>query len=111
MGKQGNWGNWDNWGTRKLLIISMMCGFSLCFLYVLPLGHDLWFHLYRIGAMAEELRESSGLPIRMLSDSFNGYGYGAALYYGDFFLYVPALLTAMGMQVAAAYRIFMVCIW
>lgn len=84
---------------------------SVLFLCVLPLGHDLWYHLYRIGAMAVELQEAPlTLPIRMLSDTYNGYGYGAALYYGDIFLYIPALLVRMGMDVVLAYKIFTVLI-
>ena len=59
------------WSLGTLIIA------SLILLAILPLGHDLWYHIYRIGAMAVELEINPGqLPIRMLSDSFNGYGYG-----------------------------------
>ena len=84
---------------KKNLIISALIVMSLLLLFVLPLGHDLWFHIYRIGAMGVELKKSPWqLPIRMLSDSFNGYGYGCALYYGDLFLYIPALMVALAMS-------------
>ena len=60
---------------KKIIIASALVVLSLVLLFVLPLGHDLWFHIYRIGAMGIELEKSPWqLPIRMLSDSFNGYG-------------------------------------
>ena len=96
---------------KKLMILSTITIASLVLLFVLPLGHDLWFHIYRIGAMASELEKSPWqIPIRMLADSFNGYGYGAALYYGDVFLYIPAILVCLGMDEVIAYKIFTVLI-
>ena len=93
------------------MIISTMMIASLVLLFVLPLGHDLWYHIYRIGAMAAELEKNPWqIPIRMLADSFNGYGYGAALYYGDLFLYIPAVLVCLGMNEVMAYRLFTVLI-
>lgn len=84
---------------------------SLILLLVLPLGHDLWYHIYRIGTMASQLqKEPWQIPIRMLADSFNGYGYGAALYYGDLFLYIPAVLVCLGMNEVVAYKFFTVLI-
>lgn len=85
---------------------------AVLLLCILPLGHDLWFHLYRIGSMGAELKKSPlNLPIRMLADTYNGYGYGAALYYGDTFLYFPAMLAALGMDVVWVYKLFTVTMW
>lgn len=93
------------------MILGTMIIASLILLLVLPLGHDLWYHIYRIGAMAAELEKNPWqLPIRMLADSFNGYGYGAALYYGDLFLYIPAVLVCLGMNEVMAYKFFTVLI-
>ena len=96
---------------KKIMILGTMIIASLILLLVLPLGHDLWYHIYRIGAMAAELEKNPWqLPIRMLTDSFNGYGYGAALYYGDLFLYIPAVLVCLGMNEVMAYKFFTVLI-
>lgn len=96
---------------EKRIIISALVILSVVLLFVLPLGHDLWFHVYRIGAMATELRNNPWqVPIRMLSDTYNGYGYGAALYYGDLFLYIPAILVCLGMNEVVAYKLFTVMI-
>lgn len=86
----------------------------LCVLFinVLPLGHDLHFHLYRIGAMAEELERTSFLvPIRILSASYNNYGYGVPLFYGDLLLYIPAILVRAGMDAVTAYKLLMIFIF
>ena len=96
---------------RNYVFITMLIGVVLL-LYILPLGHDLWYHLYRIGAMGAELKKSPlNLPIRMLADTYNGYGYGAALYYGDTFLYFPAILAAAGMDVVLVYKLFTAAMW
>lgn len=93
------------------MIIGILILASFILLLVLPLGHDLWYHIYRIGTMAAELEKNPWqLPIRMLSDSYNGYGYGAALYYGDLFLYIPTILVCLGMDEVIAYKIFTVLI-
>lgn len=96
---------------KRLMIIFTLLVASLVLLLVLPLGHDLWFHIYRIGAMASQMQKAPWkLPIRMLADTFNGYGYGTALYYGDLFLYIPAFMVCLGMDEVMAYKIFTVMI-
>ena len=96
---------------KKTIIIGILILASFILLSILPLGHDLWYHIYRIGTMAAELEKNPlQLPIRMLSESYNGYGYGAALYYGDLFLYIPAILVRFGMGEVIAYKIFTVLI-
>lgn len=99
--------------SKKDKFILTVMGLSIILLlWILPNGHDLWYHLYRIGAMAVELEKSPwNIPIRILSDTFNGYGYGAALYYGDIFLYIPAVLVVCGMNIVMAYKIFSVMMW
>ena len=97
--------------VKKIIIVCALIMMSLVMLLILPLGHDLWFHIYRIGAMAEELKLNPWqIPIRMLSVSYNGYGYGAALYYGDLFLYIPAILVCLGMDEVLAYKVLSVLI-
>lgn len=76
------------------------------------LGHDSVFHLYRISMMAEELQNHHfQLPIRMLSASCHGYGYGSALFYGDIFFYIPAGLVAIGFPLSIIYRSFIFSIF
>lgn len=98
--------------SAEILLYGMMLVFCILFIEILPLGHDLHFHLYRIGAMAEELeRTSFSMPIRILSASYNNYGYGVPLFYGDLLLYIPAILVVFGMNAVTAYKILMVTIF
>lgn len=103
---------WKERSIIKLLIYGMMLLLCVLFVAVLPWGHDVNFHLYRIGAMAEELeRTSFSIPIRLLSVSYNNYGYGVPIFYGDLLLYVPAVLVTFGMEPVMAYKLLMVGIF
>lgn len=95
--------------SEKSFVYSAIIAFCILFILVLPLGHDLHFHVYRIGAMAEELRRTSfALPVRILSVSYDNYGYGVPLFYSDLLLYLPAFLSVLGMDPVTAFKIFMV---
>lgn len=91
------------------MVMGLLC---VLFVVILPLGHDLHFHIYRIGAMAEELKRTGfAMPIRILSASYNEYGYGVPLFYGDVLLYIPALLVTLGMDAVTAYRLLVVALF
>lgn len=68
-------------------------------------GHDLEFHLMRIEGLKEGL-QGGQFPVKIQPNWMNGYGYGASLFYGDIFLYLPALLRLCGVSVQGAYKIF-----
>ena len=68
-------------------------------------GQDLGFHLMRIEGIAEGL-ENGVFPVKMQGLWMEGYGYPVSVYYGDFLLYIPALLRLCGVPVVAAYKIF-----
>lgn len=72
-------------------------------------GHDIWFHLLRIEGVAQELRLCN-FPARMHSLCMEGYGYPLSIYYGDIFLYLPALLRLFGFSVINAYKIYIFAI-
>ncbi len=72
-------------------------------------GQDLGFHINRIEGIYLEL--SRGIfPVRMQSFWMDGHGYPVSIYYGDIFLYFPALLRLVGVPVVAAYKIFLFAI-
>lgn len=71
--------------------------------------HDLVFHLYRIDGIAQGLREGQ-FPVRMQSTQVFGLGYPVSVFYGDLFLYFPALLRLLGMSVRASYALFIVAV-
>ena len=98
--------------SKKKYIYVVMAALCMLFILILPLGHDLHFHIYRIGAMAEELeRTGFSMPIRILSASYNNYGYGVPLFYGDTLLYIPAILVILGVDEVFAYKLLIVAMF
>lgn len=69
-------------------------------------GHDWVFHLSRIEYTADALRLGQ-FPVRVYPTAKDGFGYGAPLFYGQLFLYFPALLRLMGLPVGAAIHAYM----
>ena len=73
----------------------------------LPEGMDLHFHLTRIVSLAAGL-EAGYFPVRIYPGMLNGYGYANGLFYGDLFLYIPAVLYLIGFSVFTAYRVLVI---
>lgn len=72
-------------------------------------GHDIKFHLNRICAVAEELKNCQ-FPVRMQGTVLNDYGYVTSLFYSDLFIYIPAFLLAWGLPLYLCYNCYIVLI-
>ncbi|WP_302199382.1 hypothetical protein [uncultured Gemmiger sp.] len=72
-------------------------------------GADWRFHLSRIEGIAQALREGQ-FPVRVCSQAKDGYGYAPSLFYGELFLYFPAVLRLLGMSVQGAYRTYAIAV-
>lgn len=72
-------------------------------------GADWRFHLSRIEGIAQGLREGQ-FPVRVYSQAKDGYGYAPSLFYGELFLYFPAVLRLLGMSVQGAYRTYAIAV-
>lgn len=72
-------------------------------------GADWRFHLSRIEGIANGLREGQ-FPVRIYSQAKDGYGYAPSLFYGELFLYFPAVLRLLGMSVQGAYRTYVMVV-
>lgn len=72
-------------------------------------GHDLPFHLNRIEGLKNSLMAGQ-FPVRMHFSSLNGAGYPVSIFYGDIFLYIPAVMRILGWSVQDAYQIFILLI-
>ena len=70
-------------------------------------GYDLYFHLHRIEGVAEGILTGQ-FPVRIYPNLLDGAGYPAAIFYGDFFLYVPAFFRMMGFSVQVACNLYIV---
>lgn len=73
------------------------------------LGDDLSFHILRIRNLSESLKHFDLFPkIDVLT--LNGYGYGSNLMYPNIFLYLPAILHVLGLDIVLSYKIFVIFI-
>lgn len=72
-------------------------------------GADWRFHLSRIEGIAQGLRDGQ-FPVRIYSQAKDGYGYAPSLFYGELFLYFPAVLRLLGMSVQGAYRTYVMAV-
>lgn len=72
-------------------------------------GADWRFHLSRIEGIAQALREGQ-FPVRVYSQAKDSYGYAPSLFYGELFLYFPAVLRLLGMSVQGAYRTYAIAV-
>lgn len=70
---------------------------------------DTFFHTQRIWSIKNAFAEGQ-LPVRIYSEIYDGYGYGASLFYPDIFLYFPAILCLMGVSLTVSYNIFLIVI-
>ena len=70
-------------------------------------GHDIEFHLDRIAAIGEELKNLQ-FPVRMQTTMMDGYGYATSLFYGNLFIYLPALMYAVGLPLHLCYNTYII---
>jgi len=109
--KQAGKGKWD----EKRINIVLGC-LLLTFLASLPLftdfllwGEDLQYQLLRIEALKDGLKET-GMLLWAKPDWVDPKGFSFAFFYGDTFLYIPALLRLAGVNVQMSYRVFLVLV-
>jgi hypothetical protein len=69
-------------------------------------GADSAFHLLRIEGLKETLLSGGQFPVRMQSYWLADHGYPVSMFYGDLFLYFPALLRLIGFSLMTSYKIF-----
>lgn len=72
-------------------------------------GDDLNFHLKRICALAEALKNGQ-IPNRIQFSLNDGYGYATPLYYGEILLIIPAILYLLGTPLQVSYHVFMILV-
>lgn len=88
------------------ICIIIFCSSILVFSrYIYDCKHDLAFHLNRIVAIAQGIREGDW-RIYIQPHMMNGYGYATPIFYPQLFLYIPALLYSMYVPLYASYFIY-----
>lgn len=104
------------WEDKKK-ILHILCGLLVILIAYIPnfqkgiyTGMDLSFHLNRIDSLAESLRNGI-FPVKLHATRAFGYGYGVGFFYCNFFLYIPAILINLGMDLLLAYKLFLFLIY
>lgn len=92
-----------------LTIMTFVCIYStiLMLLPGMPRGHDLTFHLSRILAIKDGL-VTGEFPVKIYPGYIDGYGYANGLLYPDLFLYIPAVMTLLGLKLLTSYKVFFI---
>lgn len=67
--------------------------------------HDISYHTNRIIAVSDELK-AGHFPVLIYSNLLDGFGYASPLFYPELFLYIPAILTALGLNFLTSYKLF-----
>lgn len=67
--------------------------------------HDISYHTNRIIAISDELK-AGHFPVLIYSNLLDGFGYASPLFYPELFLYIPAILTALGLNFLTSYKLF-----
>ena len=93
---------------KVLLLVIFFSSIPLMIDYTLN-GHDLGFHLLRIEGLKEGLQNGI-FPVKILPNWLGGHGYAVSVFYGDFFLYIPAVLRIFGVSIQAAYKFYMLLV-
>ena len=95
---------------KALLLMVLFLCIPLMVNYLFENGaQDLKFHLTRIEGIKEGLLNGA-FPVKIQPFWLNNHGYAASVFYGDVFLYVPALLRIMGVSLQGAYKFFILFI-
>lgn len=68
-------------------------------------GHDVYFHLMRIDALFEALKAGQ-FPVRMAGIFNWNTGLPVNVFYGDWLLYLPAVLRFCDFSLSAVYQIY-----
>ena len=68
-------------------------------------GDDIPFHLLRIEGIAAGLSQGS-FPVKIHPVWAQDYGYAVGVFYGDFALYLPAVLRLLGFSIQTSFNIF-----
>ncbi len=88
-----------------LLLLFVSLPLFNSYLYRLGGGHDINFHLMRIEGLAQGLQMGQ-FPVKIQPAWYEGYGYGCSVFYGDIFLYLPAILHLLGISLQNSYKVY-----
>ena len=86
-----------------------LCAIAPSLMQRAVVGHDVIYHSSRILNMAAEMQNGNPFPL-VYTYALNGLGYGAPLFYCDWFLYPFAALNAMGLSIYSTFKLLQVAL-
>lgn len=90
-------------------IVLFLTGLPLFVSYLPSEMLDIRFHITRIEGLRQGLL-SGAYPVRIQPGWLNEHGYATSVFYGDLFLYFPAVLTLLGVPLQTAYQCFVLAV-
>ena len=91
-----------------IIILTLIASLPVFIFPGIKKSDDLLFHLSRICAIKDNIKNLQFNGV--YPGYFNEYGYGNGLFYPDIFLYIPALLNLIGINIIISYKIFLIII-
>lgn len=104
--------NWDKetiFISKGLFLLIVFSSIPLMVDYLLGSSHDINFHLARIEGLKEGLQNGM-FPVRIQPNWLDGHGYAVSVFYGDLFLYIPAVIRMFGVSIQAVYQFYVVLV-
>lgn len=90
---------------KALMILIFISSIPLMVSYLFIDSHDLRFHLTRIEGIKEGLLNGM-FPVKIQPNWLAGNGYAVSVFYGDSFLYIPAVLRILGVSIQSSYQFY-----
>lgn len=102
---------YQSWNQKQKMVFGILA--VTAFIGGLPLyqpglmpAKDLVFHLQRIEGLSQGIL-AGDFPVRIQPGWLEGHGYAASVFYGDIFLYIPAVMRLVGFTVEEAYKFYL----
>lgn len=92
-----------------ILVLTLLSSIPVFIFPGIKQGDDTYFHLSRILALSKNIKEFNFFQ-GVYPGYFDNYGYANGLFYPDIFLYIPACLTALGVNLIVSYKLFLILI-
>lgn len=97
-------------GKQQIVFWTLAIGVLLAYFPYLTdyffFGYDTTFHLSRIAHLSDSLQQGALFPVRMQGAWLCEHGYPVSMFYGDLFLYFPAVLMLIGFSIMTSYKAF-----
>ena len=104
---------WKYFRQQAAVLLGVLFLFAISSLWIygrgMPMRDDTLFQWARVWQLANGIKNGE-FPVRIQPGWANGYGYAVSVFYGDLFLYFPALLVLFKIPLSIACKIYLLMI-